>query len=162
MHATRKKFGLTIATLALLGAAACGKSTPVDDALNKDLALASAAGTELASSNANDVQVVSAIERTGTAVKETAAPKKSATPRVTPKPSPKAEPQAAPEAQPDPTPAPEPVKAETPAPAPKPQPEVTPRPRTAPRPAATARAPRRGGYWTTGDVIRNAPFPINP
>lgn len=29
-------------------------------------------------------------------------------------------------------------------------------------PADVPSAPRRGRVWTTGDVIRNAPFPINP
>ena len=49
-------------------------------------------------------------------------------------------------------PAPAETAAEVPAPA------RTPDHYPAPRPTPT----RKGGYWSTGDVIRNAPFPINP
>lgn len=52
-----------------------------------------------------------------------------------------------------------PAPSETPAeaaPAPAPSPDRYPSP--APQPGRG----RRGGWWTTGDVIRNAPFPINP
>ena len=40
-----------------------------------------------------------------------------------------------------------------------PVPSRTPDHFPAPRPTPTR---RNGGYWSTGDVIRNAPFPINP
>ena len=50
-----------------------------------------------------------------------------------------------------------PAPVETPAEA-APAPARTPDHYPAPRPTPT----RKGGYWSTGDVIRNAPFPINP
>lgn len=51
----------------------------------------------------------------------------------------------------------EPAPIETPAqasPAPAPSADHIPAPRPTPS--------RKGGYWSTADVIRNAPFPINP
>ena len=55
------------------------------------------------------------------------------------------------------------VIAETPAPAEEPAPTVTRAPvLTTPIPSPSPRGRQRGGTWTMGDVIRNAPFPINP
>lgn len=64
--------------------------------------------------------------------------------------------ESAPAASPQAEAAPAPVDAPAEA---APVPSRTPDHFPAPRPTPTRRS---GGYWSTGDVIRNAPFPINP
>lgn len=141
--------------------AACGRDagdTALASDLQRDLEQARATSVELAP-RAGGMQVVSAIERVP--------------PRTTPAPVERA-PRRTPTPRPRPTPATAPVQAdaevrgdaeaEVMAPAPVETPKrdepivSSPRPRDVP--AATPRP--RGRIWTTGDVIRNAPFPINP
>jgi hypothetical protein len=165
------------AALVALTAAACGRSpSTVTDDLQRDLDLASTPGVELAPTKGR-VDVVSAIEQ-GKAGEAAKAAEPKATPRATPKraqsaprvavraPAPRAE-----RAEPAPAPVREPVVeaptviAETPAPAEEPTPTVTRAPSpvlTTPIPSTSPRGRQRGGTWTMGDVIRNAPFPINP
>ena len=152
MQKTTTRLGLTAALAALLGTAACRSPAKPDAALLNDLDQASAVGIEMAPS-ANGTQVVSAIEAVPSATKRTATPQ-----RVARQPAPR----KAPSPQRAPTPEPQ-VAAHDDAPAPTPEPVVTtpaptPRPTPAPQPTPT----RRGRVWSTGDVIRNAPFPINP
>ena len=141
----RMRLTLGLATLAAL--AACGgKSTPVqaNGDLQRDLQLASSQqGIELLP-NAPRTTVVSAIEQTGTA-EPAPAPTKTRTPVVRPKPR-----RVAPQARVE----------RAPSPAPGRQVE-----RPSPRPTFDANVispPPPGGYKTMGEIIRNAPFPINP
>jgi hypothetical protein len=145
MVKTRMRLTLGLATLAAL--AACGgKSTPVqaNDDLQRDLQLASSQqGIELVP-NAPRITVVSAIEQTGTA-EPAPAPTKTRTPVV--RPTPRA---VAPQAR----------VVRAPSPAAERQVE-----RPSPRPTFDANVispPPPGGYKTMGEIIRNAPFPINP
>jgi hypothetical protein len=41
-------------------------------------------------------------------------------------------------------------------------PAPAPQPTAAPSPTPTPTPQRKGGYATMGDIMRNAPFPINP
>lgn len=149
--------------LAAATLAACGRGAteqPLADDLQRDLDMAGGTAVELAPRSGAQ-QVVSAIEATPAGQKPQAVSRAPG-----PKPTPRAPQQAAApvvaaaDAAPTPeatTPAPEP------APVPKAQstdeaPVVAPRP-TAPQPQRKA---PRGGWWGTGDVIRNAPFPVNP
>lgn len=116
----------------------------------------------LGGSSANRVDVVSASERVespvpapkartvsrvGSANRGARAPVKSAR---------KETPAAAPAPQ-----APEPAPVEQPRVAREPEP--TPAPQSRPEAPIPSRRPEpRGGWKTPGDVIRNAPFPINP
>ena len=146
------------AALLLAGALACsGKpSTPtLASDLKDDLQAAQGSTVELAPDGARRTQVVSAEELTGAG---TAPRAPQATPRATPRsipaartPAPAPAP-AAPAVVVAPAPVPPVVNADTLAP-------IEPRPAPA-RPAATPS--RRGGYKSVGDVIRDAPFPINP
>lgn len=164
--------------VALCALAACGRPATVSDELQQDLQQASTAAVELAP-RAPQTQVVSAIELGQSEAPKVAAPE--------PTPARKAPQRAKAPAQTRRTPvrqvaverAPEPELqpvAEAPAvvaEAPAPQEEPAPITVSAPVPAPPSRAPapsrvpaRRGsgngGWWSTGDVIRNAPFPINP
>jgi hypothetical protein len=140
--------------VAAVSLAACSRSgsAPVD--LGSELEVATGDTSGLLP-NRGGTQYVSAIERTPGSVPAASAPVKrpTPTPRATPQPvkAPVVNKAPAPEAQAvvvAPVPAPEPAPAATPAPTPTPTPTPTPR--------------RRGGYSTMGDIIRNAPFPINP
>jgi hypothetical protein len=158
---------LTLASLALVASAACSRTSEqpaLSDDLKQDLAKAggSTSDVQLAGSSNGRVDVVSAAERTNGAVAAPKAPTVSRAPsairgrtavvksarRVTP-----AAAQPAPQA-----PEPAPAEVRTEAPAPEPMPAQA-RPR-APQPS-TQREPR-GGWRSPGEVIRNAPFPINP
>lgn len=163
----RKGITLAAATAALFATAACsgGKTATPDDALLQDLQQASGTGVELVP-QAGRTQVVSAIEMTG---ESKAAPERRLVKR------------AAQKQEPSYAAAPAPAK-ELPAPAVvatpdvQPAPSVQPTPEPTPAPAADSRRPEapapvslpsrrsapRGGYHSVGDVIRNAPFPINP
>lgn len=169
MTGTRRRFTMaTAAVAAMLASAACsgrgaGASATPDDALLEDLDQASGTGVALAPQN-GATQVVSAIEL-GTSTR--AAPERRVVRRAaTPKaPSYAAAPAPAKE---EPAPAVVPTKEPEPAPSVQPLPEPTPAPATqsrrpdAPMPLPLPTPHRRGGYKSVGDVIRNAPFPINP
>ena len=161
----RNPLRLTIASVALLVSAACSRTSEqpaLSDDLKQDLARAGGAEVQLAGTSNGRLDIVSATERTDGAV---AAPKsrtvsrapsavrgrtavvKSAR-RITPAaatPSPRA-----------PEPAPVEMRIEEPAPEPVPS-QARPR---APQPSTQREPP--GGWRTPGEVIRNAPFPINP
>ena len=151
------------AALLLAGAVACSSkaSTPtLASDLQGDLEAAKSSSVDLANEGARRTQVVSAEELTGGAVARApqSAPKaapRTAAPRATPNRTPSHTPTPAPAAPTvvqAPAPVPPVVDADTLAP-------IEPRPAPS-RPAATPS--RRGGYKSVGDVIRDAPFPINP
>ena len=175
---------VSLSTLAAL--AACGRQATMTDELQRDLDQASTTSVELAP-RPKSTTVVSAIELGEPAPAKTELPKTSPVPRAPQRakaPAPKPAPAQHVAAR-APTPAPVPV-AETPsqvaeAPAPEPTPEPAPvMTSPAPQPVLTTpvptptrapgrtqgrapgRAGRGGGWWSTGDVIRNAPFPVNP
>ena len=162
----RNTLRLTVSSLALVTLAACSRSSdqpaiPAD--LQKDLSSVGGGDVQLAGAASPRVDVVSASERNlsptpapksptvsraASAFHGTRAPVKSVR-HETPAPA-----QAAPRSQ-------EVIPAEVPAVerAPEPSPAAAGRPE-APRPS-TQREPR-GGWKTPGQIIRNAPFPINP
>ena len=177
-----RRIRYTAGLLTLVGLAACGRQpATVSEDMQRDLDLAGTSAVELAP-RAAQTQVVSAIELGKAAeapkpeapqaapVRQTPrAPKAqvarhapaapAATQQVASAPEPKAEPEPRPVAE-----APSPV-AEAPAPAPEPTVERAPAqiPTTpVPSPSRGRSRGRSGGWWSTGDVIRNAPFPINP
>lgn len=161
MRTSQRRFRAIAAGLALLGVGACEKASPrpATDDLSHDLAIAGANGAnnDLAlSPAAGRTDVVSSIERMPTGTPKPAPSRKAPVqaPRAPVAPVPQPAPSPAPVVAP--TPAPTPAPAATPAPAQDAPVIVTPRP--APRP--TERKP--GGYKSIGDVIREAPFPINP
>jgi hypothetical protein len=161
----RLPIGPTIACAALVALAACSRSaeqTALSDDLKQDLARAGGTDVTLAGAPVNRVDVVSAVERTNGAVAAPKAPSVSRAPsavhgnraairsvrHVTPaaaQPAPQAVETAPAEVRTE-APAPEPVQSQG-------------RPR-APQPSTQREPP--GGWRTPGEVIRNAPFPINP
>ena len=135
----RVRARLLLAATTLTVAAACGTSAPAsNDELRRDLELARGEGLQLAPSAAGQT-TVSAAELTsrGTPRSPAAAPKVR---RTAPAPS------AAPQSE---------TVVEAPQPAPQPV-----RPTPSARPAMNPEPP--GGYKTMGELIRKAPFPINP
>lgn len=151
------------AALLAAGALACsGKSSsaPLANDLLGDLEAAKSSSIELANEGPRRTQVVSAEELTGRAPARAperapqAAPRTAAPRKVTPSRAPTPAPAASPAPSIDVAPAPE-----TPAASPDPLPPIEPRPAPS-RPAPTPS--RHGGYKSVGDVIRDAPFPINP
>jgi len=157
---------ISLAAVLLAAAAACSGSSDkptVSADLEQDLARAGDANVQLAGNSGNRVDVVSASERvespTPTPKAKTAsrAPSVNRGTRVI-APSPRRRAPAA--AQPAP-------RAEEQTPAEQPQvvrqPEPEPVPQTRPQAPVPSRQPEpRGGWRTPGEVIRNAPFPINP
>lgn len=155
------------AFVAFAGLAACGRPSPMSDDLKQDLEQASAAGVQFAP-RSNRSAVVSAIEL-GESAKSSDLPKTSPVPRAPVRAKAPARTHRRPTVahvavaparrQPTPVaqaPAPEPViEAPAPAPMPIPAPSRVPSGRS-------SRGGRGGGWSTVGDVIRNAPFPINP
>jgi hypothetical protein len=156
---------LTIASVAILALAACSRSSEqpsLSDDLKQDLARAGGSEIQLAGTANGRVDVVSAAERTNGAVAVPKAPTVSRAPsavrgrtavvKSTRRTAPAA-------AQPTPR-AVEiaPAEVNTEAPAPEPVPAQA-RPR-APQPSTQREPP--GGWRSPGEVIRNAPFPINP
>jgi hypothetical protein len=143
---THRALRLTISIATLAALAACDRKAPVQatDDLNRDLQLAaSQQGIELVP-NASRTQVVSAIEQTGTA-EPARAPTKARIPVARPKPQRVA-----------------PQQRVARAPSPEPRAQVQ---RPSPRPTFDANVispPPPGGYKTMGEIVRNAPFPINP
>ena len=145
-------------------AAACSGSPDhpaVSSDLEQDLAKAGGTNVQLAGNAGNRVEVVSASER----IESPAPAPKAKTVAKAPSlkrgtravaPSPKRETPAA--AQPA-------HKAEEQTPAEQPQVvrEPEPLPQSRPQAPVPSRQPEpRGGWRTPGEVIRNAPFPINP
>jgi len=157
---------LTISSLALVTVAACSRSADqpaLPDDLKKDLASAGGGDVQLAGMATPRLDIVSAGERTKS---PTPAPK---SPTVSRAPSAFHGTRAPVKSVKHDTPAPAEAstKAEEVAPAEVRRAEPAPEPRQAPqgRPEAprpsTQREPR-GGWKTPGEIIRNAPFPINP
>lgn len=157
---------LTISSLALVTIAACSRSADqpaLPDDLKKDLASVGGGDVQLAGMATPRLDIVSAGERTKS---PTPAPK---SPTVSRAPSAFHGTRAPVKSVKHDTPAPAQAsaKAEEVAPAEVRQAEPAPEPTRAPqgRPEAplpsTQREPR-GGWKTPGQIIRNAPFPINP
>jgi hypothetical protein len=156
-----RPLALTASAALVAALAACGGSAPeAGSDLERDLAAVRASAVDLAPRGSERALVVSPEEQTGAAPRRVSvAPARAAAPR-------RAAPQRA-EARPAPgpevaeAPAPEPEAAEPAPVAPRQEePVVTGPLRRAPAPTATPEPP--GGWRSTGEVIRNAPFPINP
>jgi hypothetical protein len=151
----RNSLRFSLGTVLVVVSAACSGSpdkATVSTDLEQDLAKAGGANVQLAGSSGNRVDIVSASERVES---PTPAPK---APTVTRAPSARRGARAA--AQPAPK-APEQAPAEQPQVQRQPDPE--PVPQTRPQAPVPSRQPEpRGGWKTPGEVIRNAPFPINP
>ncbi len=145
------------ATLALVAVTACGKSAAPGEDLRHDLELA---GSDLQlTPTSGRTDVISSIER----APGTPAPRvNTVTRRQASAPAVRRPQVRAPEAPPAPvdqapvTSAAVPQAPSDPATVPAPVPSVA-RPAPAPAPAGPP-----GGYKTEGEVIRDAPFPINP
>jgi len=158
-------FRLMLAAMAFASFAGCSRtseSPALSDDLRQDLARAGASDVQLAGSAGPRVDVVSATERFDGATATPKAPSKSRTTSTTrgtsaSTRSPRQESPAA--AQPAPR-AQETTPAESPTAAPAPEPVPTQRRPQAPQPSTQKEPP--GGWKTPGQVIRNAPFPINP
>jgi hypothetical protein len=161
----RNSIRLSLGALVLAAAAACSKSEQptVSTDLEQDLAKAGGANVQLAGSSANRVDVVSAAERTES---PTPTPNAKATTRA---PSVNRGTKAVVRSPRRVTPAPAAPAPRAPEPAPaevrraEPQPEPVNVPQSRPQAPVPSRQPEpRGGWRTPGEVIRNAPFPINP
>jgi hypothetical protein len=156
---------LSIGAAALAVLAACSGSADqpaLSDDLKQDLAKAGGSDVQLAGTGAPKLEVVSASERTMANAPAPKAPNVTKAPsanrgtravvrsarKVTPAPA-----QPKPQAQ-------EVAPAEAPRINPMPDPFPTPGRPQAPRPSTQPEP--RGGWKTPGQVIRNAPFPINP
>jgi hypothetical protein len=143
MHARTR---MVMVAVTLSGVAACSQSAPsANDALRRDLDLARGQGLELAPRGAGQA-TVSAVELVP---QGTRAPSSSGSSQRAKAPAPSAKPAAV---------------AEAPAVAPAESPAATTAPATQ-RPVSTRPAvnpPPPGGYKTMGELIRKAPFPINP
>ena len=159
----RNPIRFTLASVALLVSAACSRSSEqpaLSDDLKQDLARAGGSDVQLAGSSNGRLDIVSAAERTDGAV---ATPKSPAVARAPSavrgrtavvKSARRESPVAAAPAPREPERAPAEVYTEEPAPVPS---QARPR---APQPSTQREPP--GGWRTPGEVIRNAPFPINP
>jgi len=154
---------LSLATLLIAAASACSSSSEqatVSSDLEQDLAKAGGANVQLAGGSGNRIDVVSASERVESPAPAPKAKTVARTPSVkrgtrAVAPSPRRQSPAA--AQPAPN-AEEQVPAEEPRLEPEPVPQS--RPQAPPVPSRQPEPP--GGWRTPGEVIRNAPFPINP
>ena len=145
MRQTRMVAGSAAATIAAGGLAACRGGSSGSADLGRELDAATGDSMGLAP-NRGGTQFVSAIEQTPGAVRTPNAPVRRAAAV------------AQPVQPPVPTTAPAQVaKAPVVAPAPVP---AAPTPAPTPTPTPTPRRP--GGYSTMGDIMRKAPFPINP
>ena len=156
------RMGLVLAAATLVGVAACSTSTPAsNDDLRRDLELARGQGLELAPRAAGQATVSAAELHPDNAkpVATRASRVRQNTPVVVA--SPKGESVAeAPQPAVEPTAAPAPAAASVePTPAPAAAGPVRPQP-TRGKPAMNPEPP--GGYRTMGELIRKAPFPINP
>ncbi len=161
----RHSIRLTLAAAAMVALAACSRGAEqptLSEDLKQDLAKAGGSDVMLAGAPTKRTEVVSAAERVEGAVAAPKAPAVSRAPSAArghraAMPSVRHETPAA--AQPSPVaaePAPAEVRTEPPAPEPTP---AQGRPR-APQPSTQREPP--GGWRSPGEVIRNAPFPINP
>lgn len=171
MTHSRTTLRWTAAAVALLGTAACQKAAAPDAALQHDLSQVEAERVELATPRPR-TQFVSAVELGGEVAPAPKAPERA---RATPTRAPRMPRVAAATTRPvthvaaAPAPAPEPTPEPTPEPvverAPAPSEPIIAAPAPMPRRDEPRASSRRGGgqgTWTTADVIRNAPFPINP
>jgi hypothetical protein len=163
----QRRLRVAAGVFAMFAAAACQSKKSSDDALARELDSASGASSGvLPMSGGTDV--VSAIERSPTAKKNpVVAQPKSAQHSTAKAPEPTTTvAEQAPQPDPQPVPVattPSPVQTAS-APSQSPAANTIPRPESGnhyPSPAHHPQ-PRRGGYPSTGDIIRNAPFPINP
>ena len=166
-YTMRNPLRLSIGTFALAALAACSHSAEqpaLSDDLKQDLAKAGGGDVQLAgAATAPKIEIVSATERGKSA---TPAPRASTVSRA---PSASRGTKAVVKSVKHDAPAPaEPtIRAEEPAPVEVKQapPEPEPVPARAGRPAAPRPSTQReppGGWRTPGQIIRNAPFPINP
>lgn len=148
---------LVVAALAAI--AACGPSEPaVASDLARDLDAVRATAVDLAPRADQRTLVVSAEEQTGAAPTRVATtPRRAAPQRAVARPRAAARTVAAAPAPrpaaPDPVPAPAPASRD-------PEPVITGPLRREPAPAPTPEPP--GGWRSTGEVIRDAPFPVKP
>ena len=146
-----ERAALSALVVVLATLAACGRSSTSNDSLKRDLDLAGSTSLELAPRSAG-TNVVSAIEETPGAVRAKSAAKvrSPSNAPAAPKPVRRASVAAATQQPREQASASQETAASSlPAtPAPTPTPVPTPQ--------------RRGGYKSIGDVIKNAPFPINP
>jgi hypothetical protein len=150
MTMSHTRAGLIAGIAALIGAAACNRSSSVaDDGLKRDLAAAGSSGLELAPSTARPQMIVSPIE-----AGPGSAPKRAA-PRRAPSPSPRATVRVAAKHTPARAPAPSPITNEAApvasAPAAEPAPAPTPRPSPAP-------SQDRRVYKTEAQIFRDMPW----
>lgn len=162
----RNSLRLSLGTFALAALAACSHSAEqpaLSDDLKQDLAKAGGGDVQLAGGSMPKLEFVTATERSKS---PTPSPKAPAVSRA---PSPSRGTKAVAKSVKHETPAPaEPtVRAEEPAPVEvqKAPPEPEPIPSRAGRPEAPRPSTQReppGGWRTPGQIIRNAPFPINP
>jgi hypothetical protein len=137
---------MMMVAVTLSGVVACSQSAPsANDALRRDLELARGQGLELAPRGAGQA-TVSAVELVP---QGTRAPSSSESSQRAKAPAPSAKPAAVAEA-----PAAEPAESPAATTAPATQRPVSTRPAVNPPPP--------GGYKTMGELIRKAPFPINP
>ena len=162
----RHSLRIWLGAVLMTAVAACSGSPDqpaVSSDLEQDLARAGGAGVELAGSSGNRIDVVSAEERVESpspapkARTVTRAPSVNRGTRAA-APSPRREEPVA--ARPAPR-AEEPAPAEQPRTEPQPELERVPQSRPRAPVPSTQREPP-GGWKTPGEVIRNAPFPINP
>lgn len=124
---------LTLAALALTGAVACNQADSAPTSeLERDLEQTKMAEMEMANRSAARTDVVSSVERIPVGTRQ---------PVVT--------------APSNPIP-------EKPAPEVAPLPDINGIPSDRPRPPEQTKPTRKGPYKSTSEVIRNAPFPINP
>jgi outer membrane biosynthesis protein TonB len=159
----RNSIRISIGAVVVAAAAACSGSpdhATVSADLEQDLAKAGGSNVQLAGNSGNRIDVVSASERVES---PTPAPKAKTVSRApsmksgtrAPAPSPRRE-------TPAPAQAPKP-EVQVPAEQPRVEPEPEPFPQSRPQAPVPSRQPEpRGGWKTPGEVIRNAPFPINP
>lgn len=143
------RLGLITAAVSLAALAACGRTAPATDAaLQRDLNLAKGQGLELApQGSVRSTLSADELSPPGTHTRSTAQ-------QVSKSPAPR---QAAPART-------EPRVAEQQAPAPQSHDSVVAAAPATPRPSAAGAIspPPPGGYKTMGELIRRAPFPINP
>ena len=157
-----RQIRLTVVLASALALGACSSSSseqPLADDLQRDLAMTAGTAVELAPKSGGQ-QVVSAIESAPAAPQPRTVQK---APRRAPTPTPQAAP--APILA-DVTPEPE-VEVPVPVVSPAREPEAAKAPAPAvgggrPTAVPSQRKAPPGGWKTPGEVIRNAPFPINP
>ena len=160
----RNSIRLSIGAVLVAAAAACSGSPDhptVSSDLEQDLAKAGGTNVQLAGNTADRIEVVSASERVESPTPAPKAKTVSRAPSVKRStravaPGPKRETPAAEQPAPKAT-------EQTPAEQPQVVREPEPLPQTRPQAPVPSRQPEpRGGWKTPGEVIRNAPFPINP